>query len=579
MKYLFLFSITPVQEFIKQARKTQDLYAGSFILSHLCRTAAKKAEQDYKARIVFPVLTNKAIINRFLAVVNDSDTSKNLDMGRQIEHSVRKEFWQMAETIFNNMKILEPPGFREQFDKQINNYWHCYWVFEEFPNNQFAQSYKKIEQSFGAIKNTRIFKQLEQEPARKCSITGEHNVLFYRTGQKKNFVPNFAAPVSQKIPLKLLDSKEKLGGITFVKRCAEKYFEPSSYIADFPSTADIALMATLEDFRGEIPKTGVNSAALLDRSNGKPMPEGLDGETKENTNKAFGVLRTNKVKLTPYYALVLFDGDNMGRWLAGDFINEKANLEDFQNHLSSQLGQFSNLAQKEIVTPPIGKTVYAGGDDFLGFINTTHLFETLKELCNEFAQINLGEFTSFKPTFSAGIVVAHWKSPLEEVLGWARRMEKEAKNIDGDKNAFALAILKRSGEIHKAIYKWLYDDNWTVDILKDLITRIKETVNNPSGQEFSSNFIKTLNQEFQKIMDDDGNLFHEGLIKSEIKRLLQRSYLPGKKPGETSQEFKLRKELAVQSLLVTLKTLYKCNINLQNFLSTLNIADFLAREA
>ena len=78
MKYLFLFSITPVQGFINQARKTQDLYAGSFILSHLCRTAAERAEQDYKARVIFPKLTNEAIINRFLAVVDSNDMSQHL---------------------------------------------------------------------------------------------------------------------------------------------------------------------------------------------------------------------------------------------------------------------------------------------------------------------------------------------------------------------------------------------------------------------------------------------------------------------------------------------------------------------
>ncbi len=586
MKYLFLFSITPVQGFINQARKTQDLYAGSFILSHLCRTAAERAEQDYKARVIFPKLTNEAIINRFLAVVDSNDIKNNLAMGRNIENSVREEFRRMAETILSKMEISGPPGFAERFYNQINNYWHCYWVFEEYPDKQFAKAYKKVEQAFGTVKNTRIFVQFEQEPERKCSITGEHNVLFYRTGQKQGIVSDFAVAISDKIPLKYLDSKEKLGGITFVKRCAEKYFEfKRNYIKDFPSTADIALMDVLKKYQGKIPETGVSAAALFDKYNSKTIPPSLADGKKENTEKAYKILKGNKVKLTPYYAIVLFDGDYMGRWLSGNFMKDGEDLENFQGYLSNCLGQFAGSAGKEIVTPPKGRTVYAGGDDFLGFININHLFETLKELHSKFEQINLNKFTDRKLTFSAGVVVAHWKAPLSEVLSWARKMEREAKNIDEDKDAFALAVLKHSGEIHKTIYKWRYDGSWTVDLLKDLIDRIKGTSEEqasgstiPLRQQFSNNFIKTLNQEFQKIMDEDGNLCEDSLIKSEIKRLLHRSSLLRKNPGETFKEFELRKKLAVQSLQERLEILYTCSMNFQNFLSALNIADFLARE-
>jgi CRISPR-associated protein Cmr2 len=585
MKYLFLFSVTPVQAFISQARKTQDLYAGSFILSHLCRTAAERVEQKYKARVIFPKLTNEAIINRFLAVVDDSNRENNRAMGLDIEKSVQEEFRRMAETLLSKMEISGPPGFSERLLKQINNYWHCYWLFEEYPDKQFATAYKKAEQAFGTIKNTRKFMQFEQEPARKCSVTGEHNVLFYRTGQKQGFVPDFATALSDKIPLKYLDSKEKLGGITFVKRCAGKYFESErNYIKDFPSTADIALMDLLEKCRGKIPETGVSTVALFDKYNGKHIPQSLADGTKENTEKVYMYLKSNKVELTPYYAMVLFDGDYMGKWLAGNFINGET-LEDFQGYLSNCLGQFAGTAGRDIVIPPKGRTVYAGGDDFLGFININHLFETLKELRSKFEQIDLSKYTNRKLTFSAGVVVAHWKAPLSEVLGWARRMENEAKNIDGDKDAFALAVLKHSGEIHKTIYKWRYDGAWTVDLLEDLINKIKGAAeeqtsggNASQGQEFSNNFIKTINLVFQKLMDEGGNLCEDSLIKSEIKRLLHRSCLLRKKPGETFKEFELRKKLAVHSLRERLEKLHIYSNNFQDFLSALSIADFLARE-
>ena len=43
-------------------------------------------------------------------------------------------------------------------------------------------------------------------------------------------------------------------------------------------------------------------------------------------------------------------------------------------------------------------------------------------------------------TFSAGVVIAHIKTPLSEVLNWARKMEHEAKEFwDGTKDAFSIA--------------------------------------------------------------------------------------------------------------------------------------------
>jgi len=38
-KYLFLFTISPVQSFIAQARKTKDLYDGSKLLTDLIKVA------------------------------------------------------------------------------------------------------------------------------------------------------------------------------------------------------------------------------------------------------------------------------------------------------------------------------------------------------------------------------------------------------------------------------------------------------------------------------------------------------------------------------------------------------------
>src|SRR5690606_1176559 len=47
---------------------------------------------------------------------------------------------------------------------------------------------------------------------------------------------------------------------------------------------------------------------------------------------------------------------------------------------------------------------------------------------------------------SVGMVIAHFKQPLQDVVREARQAEKRAKRIDG-KHAIGITLLKRSGEI------------------------------------------------------------------------------------------------------------------------------------
>ncbi|MCR4429797.1 MAG: hypothetical protein NUV45_02120 [Tepidanaerobacteraceae bacterium] len=71
----------------------------------------------------------------------------------------------------------------------------------------------------------------------------------------------------------------------------------------------------------------------------------------------------------------------------------------------------------------------------------------MKDLREEFGKIKLSEYIDKESTFSAGVAIARLKTPISEVLKWARKMEKEAKEInDWGKDAFGIAVLKRSGE-------------------------------------------------------------------------------------------------------------------------------------
>jgi len=108
-----------------------------------------------------------------------------------------------------------------------------------------------------------------------------------------------------------------------------------------------------------------------------------------------------------YYAILLMDGDNMGKWLSGEFApaigdvlhpfvkNTLATNPDWEEllkqrrplnpvlHLatSKALRDFSLRVVREIVEKDhLGKLVYAGGDDVLAFVNLRDLLDVMRKL-------------------------------------------------------------------------------------------------------------------------------------------------------------------------------------------------------
>ncbi|MFZ5996174.1 MAG: type III-B CRISPR-associated protein Cas10/Cmr2 [Nitrospirota bacterium] len=108
-----------------------------------------------------------------------------------------------------------------------------------------------------------------------------------------------------------------------------------------------------------------------------------------------------------YYAVFLMDGDNMGKWLSGEYAptiadvmhpvvkNTLVNDRNWQEllkqkrplnpslHLatSKALRDFSLKVVREIVEKDhLGKLVYAGGDDVLAFVNLKDLLEVMRKL-------------------------------------------------------------------------------------------------------------------------------------------------------------------------------------------------------
>jgi CRISPR-associated protein Cmr2 len=561
-KYLFLFTISPVQSFIAQARKTKDLFSGSKILSDLIAYAIEEAKP---IELIFPKIGLESYPNRFIAVIEKDNDAEMKKFGDELRNKVSGKFKEYSSLTLKNSNVVVdklPANFFEQIQKHLS----IQWVAIPHQSEKYNEQFLEIESLLGAVKNVREFEQLE-ETGRKCSICGERNAIFYK-GKKHNYYQPNAVEVNN---LDLQDG-EGLCAVCFTKRFyQDKHFPSTAKIALLDSVNKLKPKEIFDDYENLF-KIYFDHQLLYEENltqkyfEKQNIPQNLLEPAKIKFNEIKNAFKENNLKFTPYYAVVMFDGDSMGKWLSGAYLKSTMELKDFHKKLTDSLGKFAKETES-IVTSEKGKVVYAGGEDFLAFINLNHLFDVLNQLRQKFDEIVNQGISKFRKenanlTFSAGIVIAHYKMPLSEILSWVRKLEKEAKNIDDNKNAFAIAVMKHSGEINKTILKWGEKNNENLEAMAQLTYDLANEI-------FSKSFINKLSSEFYNMNPS------AEILKTELKRLLARSSKFIKRENETKEEFENRKRHKIEKTTEKIISLYK--LDTENLFSALFISEFISR--
>jgi CRISPR-associated protein Cmr2 len=244
------------------------------------------------------------------------------------------------------------------------------------------------------------------------------------------------------------------------------------------------------------------------------------------------ILSGSDTSIENYYALILLDGDRLGAILSGDIKHAISYKSSFHprvqlgfaklahsnpalqtygdskralspnRHLaiSTALNDFSQTVVRHIVEREfMGKLIYSGGDDVLAMVSVTDLLPCLDRLRQAYCggEIRKNEVEEQKPkkdqlkiangfaylngrvmrmmgstaTASAGAVIVHHQTPLSIALSELRAAESRAKN-EGGRNAFSLALIKRSGGQTNFTAKW--------DPMLQLLVDTRTFLENPS---------------------------------------------------------------------------------------------------
>jgi CRISPR-associated protein Cmr2 len=420
------------------------------------------------------------------------------------------------------------------------------------------------------------------EKGRKCSLDGVRNIQFYRRSERQQYLNdnelernflfahhNFKFAYQDQSLHSILQPGEGLSAVSFIKRRYLDLNLKQSEKKDFESTAEIALLKVIQLLKNK--KQDISGFEknwqLLFKDN---LTEDYFKKQDLNTNdlefyrkrlEGFEKLAKNnrpEIKFSKYYAILAFDGDSMGQWLS------KASSEQEHRDLSKLLIVFAKSA-KEYLNAGHGRTIYAGGDDFLGLIHLESLLDVLIWMRDAFKS-TVADKVPFKNenkvfTISAGVCIAHYKEPLRIVLNRAKAMEHKAKEWRGSKNAFGIAVIKGSGEDHETL--WGFEDQ--------TLEKIRCVIHAMQKGDVSNTFLKSFQREFAPVLPDAGTLTVDfrKLIKKELERLVYRSCVTGNAEQKRTNANQLS-EILIEKLL-------PMNYNIKNFFALLNIIDFLHR--
>lgn len=509
---LFLFTIGPVKSFIDHSRKARDLYAGSYLLSYLMKGVIEELpKRDVKAEIIFPYLDQSNIPNRLIAKVDANSLKDKEQLGRELSQFVRQQFVMICQKVFAKSQVTP----NQAAIQQIKSFLEVYWVFEQ--ESSYSLAYNKANGSLSNIKRLRSFEQTHEPSGRKCDIYPEYNAIFVKR-KKNGMLPTFvdekyAIDITQVETCKnAIKPGEGLSAVAYVKRMLHLLEEDQllpEYSLNIPSVAYMLLKNSLrkeEEAKLKLLKDEA-SEAIFDLQNGQELsPDEYRPASIAVAKEIYQQLDAHKV--SPYYALLKFDGDGMGQ-LYRDYPDRQ-----IQEQLSQNTSHFSSQV-RTIMSEQGGICIYAGGEDFLGFLPIDKLFTTLYQIRQEFITQVTAPPEHGKPlTFSAGIVIAHLMQPLGAMLVKTGEMERQAKELHEEKNAFAIGLVKRSGD--QLLVKSSFGDSG------DILLHIHKVVLALSQNEYSKSFIYSLSEILGRL-GEFTVAEHQPIVRALIEQSLQRS--------------------------------------------------------
>ncbi len=473
---ILVFAFSPVQSFISEARRAADLYVGSRILVELARAAGQAIVEDGDggregSPLIFPAfLEAHDVPNKLVARVAWERAEEIAGKARDALLDRWKEIAATACDWLKEKGPLPDQTWSEIWERQIGRHWEVYWSAALY-DGDYAHAYQLASRGLDAAKRTRVFDPSE-ECDRKDSLSGRRTAL--RLGDKKQDARWYWSQIAERVePARLRpEGKECLDALGAVKRFCElaqkKGFASTSSVAaaDYVAVLDrspdevMAHRRAAEDLLGDslyplntaatwpydgnllYQETFMRERLREDYNLQTPDQDRLD-RAKETLRKLIEAMRHPP---SPYYAIIVLDGDDMGERVAACTRAEE------HHELSEKLSCFARTISNGLGRQGEGswgyhvQLIYNGGDDVLVLSPLAEALDLAQKLACEFER-------TVGATATAGIAIAHHLYPLDAALRAARQAEERAKHVEG-KAALCVRVLKHSGQTREMRSHW-----------------------------------------------------------------------------------------------------------------------------
>ncbi|MBS5836668.1 MAG: type III-B CRISPR-associated protein Cas10/Cmr2, partial [Neisseria sp.] len=402
-QYVLTLSIGPVQEFIASARRSRDLWSGSWLLSEMAKAAAKSLFEA-GAQMVFPFVDeatkdrlepcdrmddNFSVGNKIQVQVDAADDADVRDLVEQAKAAAQSRFETIARQALRELQAPQDLNVtlrNEIWQMQLNDYLEIQATWARITEKGYSDASQRAASALTARKATRDFTPAHAADAwdkrfmlPKSSLDGARETVLL---EKANGDADLSDVARRKLGL---SRSEQLDCAGIVKRLGgnSEQFTPVTRVA-----ADAWLQGLPENELSNLcnayePLIELNLATRVKGNQGiyADFPfdaqllyrNRLDAALSDNKNNADVSEKLSNLKnaLKPiwhkygepcsYWAMLLADGDRMGELL------DKAKTIEEHQEITEALSTFAESVPAKM-RDFRAQCVYAGGDDVLGFV-------------------------------------------------------------------------------------------------------------------------------------------------------------------------------------------------------------------
>lgn len=483
------FTLGPVQGFIAQARRTRDLWSGSFLLSYLSGHAIAEVERN-GGSIEYPALECEGEQDKLLSAIKGEASLPSLatlpnrfvaDMPEGFDpdlatQAIRQRWKELAAEVWD--QYVKPvaelgEGVETIWERQVDSFWEIAWTVDQGGGLDRRKNWRSISPLSEGGTVCSIMPELQEISgyARNKRGARERQDAFWTALRKQKQVGEHD-----------LRSDERLCAVALVKRFAPKLLGVS---INWPSTRYFSAVPFLRQAMKEAQKEcegyaekvaknlkgslGERTSKIrsLSRYAGSKFVQ-LDGDYFfADTLVASGDLITEKCvsireelvsdlkaiyakaggQPSAYYAILAMDGDKLGQLLSDNPGSGAL--------ISSALGSFTRSVL-DIVEKNDGVTIYAGGDDVFALFPLDMAIEAASELCESYGDAfrRVAPELAGGASISGGLVFAHNSMPLQDAVRLAHEaLEHDAKQISG-RDSLAISVLQGNGTRSRWHGKW-----------------------------------------------------------------------------------------------------------------------------